>query len=61
MVKQIEEALSKNLGVAEVTVDGQKIRYDRQQLLKELAMWRSKAAAEAGKTMFKGFNISNGW
>ena len=62
MVRLIEDALSTNLGVAEIVVDGQKVRYDRAQLLTELAYWRRKAQAEAGtRPLTKGFDISSAW
>ena len=46
MVAAIEAALSNPdaLGVTEVDVDGQKVKFDRRQLLAELEIWRGRTA-----------------
>lgn len=62
MVKLLKQALASNVGVAEVVVDGQKVRYDRQQAMDELAFWERKAATESGtRSRFRGFNLNSGW
>ena len=64
MVKMLEEALEANPLVAQVTVDGQTVRYDRAGALKELEYWRTKLATEAGtgtRLRFRGVNIGGSW
>ena len=62
MVEAIERALRDNPLVASVTVDGQSVTYNRSQAMEELAYWKRKAAAEAGKSrLFRGFNVGGSW
>ncbi len=62
MVTLLEDALATNPGVVEVTVDGQRVKYDRNQALKELDYWRDRAAKDAGrKSRFRGFDIGSAW
>jgi len=62
MVQALEQALSKNVGVAEVIVDGQKVRYDRAQAMQELDYWRQRAAKQNGKRpRFRGIDVGTAW
>lgn len=61
MVKLLEEAMEQNVGVAEVVIDGLKVRYDRAQLMVELDYWRRQAAKASGKRpLFRGIDLSGG-
>lgn len=61
MIQQIEAALAQNVGVAEISVDGQKVRFDRAQLLAELDYWMSRQQREGKKRpLFRSVNLS-GW
>lgn len=60
MVTALQEALSSNVGVKQITVDGQTIQFnDRSAILKELEYWERKVKAESGKRkLFHGINLS---
>lgn len=62
MVDLLEAALSKNAAVAEVVVDGQRVKFDRAQALLELDYWKRQAAKTAGtKPLFRGFDLGSAW
>ena len=62
MVKVFETAIASNVGVAEVTVDGTKVRYDRQQLISEYEFWKRQAAKERGsRPLSRGFDLGTAW
>ena len=57
-VEQLEAALARNAGVAEVVTDGVKVRYNRQQLLDELRYWRRRLASESKRRrVSRGVNL----
>lgn len=59
MIQQIEAALAQNVGVAEIQVDGQKVRFDRPQLLAELDYWTNRQAREGKKRpLFRSVSLS---
>ena len=59
MISQLETFLAKNVGVESVTVDGQTVRFERDQAMKELEYWRGMAAKESGKRkLFKPISLS---
>ena len=62
MVKLLTEALSRNVGITEIEVDGQVVKYDRDSLMKELAYWQAKAARESGRRpLFRGIDVGSAW
>jgi hypothetical protein len=62
MVRILTEALAKNVGVAEVDIDGQTVRYDRASLIKELTFWEKRAGEQSGKRpLFRGVDLSDAW
>lgn len=62
MVDLLTEALAKNVGVAEVVIDGQTVRYDRASLLKELEFWQARLGKQSGKRpLFRGVDIGDAW
>lgn len=62
MVAILEESLADNVGVREVSSDGQTVVFDRAQALEELDMWRRKAAVESGRRgLFRGVNLGSAW
>ena len=61
MVTVLETALAANPLVDQVTVDGQTVKYNRAQAMRELEFWRKKVAKEGGKSRFRSINISGAW
>lgn len=60
MVDILEKALQSNVAIDSVTVDGQTVRFNREQALSELEYWRSQAAKETGKRrLFRGVDIGS--
>lgn len=49
MIDALKDALELGAGTVEVTIDGQRTRYDRKQALEELAQWERRAARERGR------------
>lgn len=59
MVDALEAALVDNAGVAEVVVDGVRVKYDRKQALEELNFWRRQLARERGtRPIASSINLS---
>ena len=57
-IDQLEAALARNQGVAEVVTDGVKVRYNRRQLLEELRFWRRRLAYESKRRrVSRGVNL----
>lgn len=55
MIAALEDALVKTpIGVVQVTVDGQTVRYDRATALEELREWRRRAARLNGTRPVSG-------
>lgn len=62
MVDQIEQFLASNIGIAAINVDGQLVKFNREQAMQELSYWKTVAAKEQHKrSLFRGFNISSAW
>lgn len=63
MVRLLEEALTKNVGVNQITADGQTVTFaSREAMLNELDYWQRKAAKERGnRHLFKGFDVGSAW
>lgn len=62
MIERLEEAIESNAGVAEIVVDGQKVRYDRKQMLDELAYWRRVDARRLNRRPVAGsLRLDNSW
>lgn len=62
MVDKLEQFLSSNIGVDTINVDGQQVRFNRSQAMKELNYWKSVAAKEQHKrSLFRGFNLGTAW
>ncbi len=62
MVEALEKFLATNIGVGQVTVDGQTVRYERAQAMTELDYWQRKLAKEQGRrTLFRGFDLGTAW
>ncbi len=63
MVRLLEEALAKNIGVKQVTVDGQTISFEsRESMLAELQFWKKQAATAAGRrSLFRGFDLGSAY
>lgn len=62
MVRKLEEAAARNVGVTQVTFDGQTVTYDRKQLMEELAHWTREAAKQAGRRpLFRGVDLGSAW
>jgi hypothetical protein len=61
MVAALEAALKSNVGVKQVTVDGQTITFsDRAAMLAELDYWRREAGKATGKrSMFRSVDIGS--
>lgn len=62
MVESIETALSTTpAGTVEVQVDGQRVKWDRGQALRELEYWRKRAAVADGKKKpYRTIDLSGG-
>lgn len=59
MITAIETALASNAGVVSITVDGESVRYDRMQALKELEYWKKEASKESGtRPTFAGIKLN---
>lgn len=59
MVKLMEDALSKNTGIKQITADGQTVQFDSQaEMLKMLDYYRRQAK---GRSRFQGFNMGSAW
>ncbi|MEM8738077.1 MAG: hypothetical protein AAGG38_06315 [Planctomycetota bacterium] len=57
-VAAFEQAMSSNIGVAEVVTDGVKVRYDRAQMMAELSYWRRRLASlQKRRPFFIGVNM----
>lgn len=54
MVEALTTALASNVGVVEVQVDGQRVKYDRKQALEELQFWQNQCNREDGKRPITG-------
>lgn len=54
MVDALEKFLAQGVGVGQVTIDGQTVRFERQQALDELEHWRRRLARQEGRR--KRFN-----
>lgn len=63
MVRLLEDALLKGVGVNQITVDGQTVTYaSRQQMISELDYWRRRAALAAGRrSIFRGTDLGSAW
>ncbi len=62
MVDTLRSALAKNVGVEQVSYDGQNIKFNRAQLMSELEYWERKAAIQKGKrSLFRGFDMNSAW
>lgn len=62
MIAVIEESLLDNIGVREVSSDGQTVVFSREQALLELEYWKRKAAVESGRRgLFRGVNLGSAW
>lgn len=62
MITTIETALASNAGVVEVLVDGQRVKWDRAQAVRELEYWRRRVQEEAGqRPRISTINLSNAW
>jgi hypothetical protein len=63
MVDALERALSENISVGSVTVDGQTVQFNsRATLMAEYDYWRNKALRFAGKRKtFRGINVGSAW
>ena len=61
MVALLQEALSSNIGVKTIVVDGQTITFaDRAQIIEELKYWESKAAYASGRRKpFRTFDMGS--
>jgi hypothetical protein len=60
MVHLLEQALSENIGVRSVTVDGQTVTYESQDaMIKTLEYWRREATKAGGRRpLWRGFDLS---
>lgn len=55
MIEALETALTTNVGVLSITVDGQQIRYaSRKEMVDELKMWSRKLARQEGRRPISG-------
>lgn len=62
MVTVLETFLASNAGVVEVTVDGQRVKWDRAQALRELQYWQRRVQEEQGKRpRLSTINLGNAW
>lgn len=62
MVEALTTALASNVGVVEVQVDGQRVKYDRKQALEELRFWQSQANRAEGKRPIAGqIRLDGSW
>lgn len=62
MITALEAFLLSNVGVGEIVVDGQKIRYERSNALTELKYWRGELAKVTGKRrVFNPINLGGSW
>ena len=59
MVTALETALSSNIGVKQISVDGQTLTFvDRSQMIEELKFWRAEAAKVTGRRRpFRGVDL----
>ncbi len=48
MVATLKAALATDAAIVSVKIDGTEVRYDRQQALRELSFWETRAARENG-------------
>lgn len=59
MVETLEKFLRSGAGTKEVTVDGQKVVFDREGAIKELMIWKKMAAKESGnRKLFRTIDLS---
>lgn len=49
MVDTLEAFLAQGVGIGEVVIDGQRVRYDRKQAMDELDYWRRRLAQSEGR------------
>lgn len=62
MVEALTTALASNVGVVEVQVDGQRVKYDRKQALEELQFWQSQCNRAEGKRPIAGqIRLDGSW
>lgn len=62
MVEALECALQKNVGVVEVQVDGQRIKYDRRAAMDELKYWQQQQAKSNGTRPIHGqIKLGGAW
>jgi len=62
MISALETFLASNMGVDQVTVDGQSIKYNRSQAMTELTYWRQQAAKEGNaKPLVRPISLNNTW
>lgn len=62
MVDALETALASNVGVAEIVVDGEKVRYDRAQAMAELRYWKRQVARSNGRRPVVGqIRLDSAW
>lgn len=54
MIDNLECFLKSNAGVSSINVDGQSIRYNREQALKELRYWQTQEKIQQGKRKRSG-------
>jgi hypothetical protein len=63
MVRLLQEALQSNIGVKQITADGQTISFNsRTEMLAELSYWETKAQrATKKRPLFRGIDNSSAW
>ena len=59
MKTKLETALASNVGVVQITIDGQTIRFDRKQALQEYRFWcRIYNREQGNKPLAAAVNLS---
>ena len=60
-VAALKTALATGAGVVSVTIDGQTVRYDRDQALRELQFYESRAARASTRPLSQQINMGGAW